>query len=41
MLRIIASWGSSPALYLRSNRLTPSAVAVAAILRATVSGDPT
>ena len=39
MLRIIFSCGSVPALYLRSNRDAPSASTVAAIFRATVSGD--
>ncbi len=41
MLRISFSCGSVPALYFRSKRAAPSVLAVAAILRATVSGAPT
>jgi len=41
MLRSMASCGSVPALYLKSNRTAPSPRTVAAIFRATVSGDPT
>ena len=41
MLRIIFSCDSGPALYFMSKRLTPSAFTVAAIFRATVSGEPT
>ncbi len=38
---IIRSCENGPALYLRSKRVAPTAFSVAAILRATVSGDPT
>jgi hypothetical protein len=41
MLRISLSWGSVPELYFMSKRAMPSAFAVAAIRRATVSGAPT
>ena len=41
MVRIMASCGSVPALYLRSKREAPSTWTVAAIFRATVSGEPT
>ena len=41
MQRIIFSCASVPALYFKSKRARPSALAVAAILRATVSGAPT
>src|SRR5262247_541370 len=41
MQRISLSWASVPAEYLRSKRARPSARAVLAILRATVSGAPT
>jgi hypothetical protein len=41
MPRIDSSWGRRPLLYFRSNRSTPSRLTVEAILRATVSGDPT
>ena len=41
MLRSIVSCASVPALYLRSKREAPSAATVAAIFRATVSGEPT
>ena len=41
MLRIIFSCGSGPALYFMANRETPSNLTVAAILRATVCGEPT
>ena len=39
--RIMLSCGNVPALYFRSKRERPRALAVAAILRATVSGEPT
>ena len=41
MLFINRSCAKVPALYLRSNRFTPSAFIVATIFRETVSGDPT
>jgi len=41
MLRSMISWPSVPALYLKSKREAPSARTVAAIFRATVSGEPT
>jgi hypothetical protein len=41
MLRISWSCGSGPWLYFMSNRAMPSALPVAAILRATVCGEPT